>query len=817
MKAWEQLGVPLIDAFVQDVRFALRLLARERGFAVTAILVLGLGIGVNNMMFTLIYGITMRGLPIPARDRVLHVSTFDQRFPDRPLTFPEYDHLRRHVRTFEGLAAYFNAPVAVSDEGRAADRFDATYLTANAFTLARTAPSLGRMFSDADDQPGAAPVAILGAIAWRTRYASDPSIVGKAILVDGTPTTVIGIMPGPSQFPTTAEVWLPLARTPGFDVSNQQVRTLRVFGRVSSGAHTADAAAEIETLFANVPVSGPTAERPRVRVVPLNDRFFFSPLQPAWLAFSTAGILIALVCCANAANLMLATTGRRAREIAVRTSLGASRVRVVCQILVESFVVATLGGIVALVVSIAAVRVFDSAIPEGAMPYWMHYSMDSRVLLALVAAALVAVFLVGLVPALHASRTDVTSVLKDGGRSATHRRSRRLSTAFLAAELAIAIVLAMLVVTSWRDAKSVPPSDAAIDTPTVLTSSVTLPSAKYPSSEQRYAFYQRLLERLPALGGVSAASAGSFVPLAGAVEQRLEVESDSRTDLEQAPTVPTVTIDAGYFAVFALPLRLGRDFSCDDGLAGRESAIVNQRFVDVYLADRNPLGRRIRLTPPTATSVPPSWLTIIGVAEDVRPRNGYVEPVVYVPLRTGGAATVSILMRSSLAPADAATLLRTEVMAIDPTLPLYRVMTMTRAVEDAQWNSRVSHRLITGLTLIAVLISIVGLYAVTSHAVTQRMQELGIRMALGACARDVSILILGRAAFQVGLGLLLGLAGTIVWGSVFPDTGRAEPQLLDPAVFAAVCVVLAVVTLGACVIPLRRATALDPATTLREP
>jgi hypothetical protein len=315
---------------------------------------------------------------------------------------------------------------------------------------------------------------------------------------------------------------------------------------------------------------------------------------------------------------------------------------------------------------------------------------------------------------------------------------------------------------------------------------------------------------------VSAASAGSFVPLGGAVQQRVEVESDSRADLEQAPTVPTLSIDAGYFGVFALPLRLGRDFSRDDGLAGHESAIVNQRFVDVYLADRNPLGRRIRLTPPTATSVPPSWLTIVGVAENVRPRNDYVEPVVYVPLRAGGPATVSLLMRSSLAPADAATLLRNEVMAIDPTLPLYRVMTMTRAIEDAQWNGRVSHRLLTGLTLIAVLISIVGLYAVTSHAVTQRMQELGIRMALGAGARDVSMLILGRASFQVGLGLLLGLAGTIVWGSVFPDTGQAEPKLLDPAVFAASCVLLAVVTLVACAIPLRRATAIDPVAALRD-
>jgi predicted permease len=809
----EQLGFPIVDAFVQDVRFAVRMLTRERGFAITSILVLGIGLGVNNMMFTLIYGITMRGLPIPERDRVLFVSVADQRFPDHPLTYPEFSELRDQARGFEGLAAYLALPVAVSDEGRAADRFFGTYLTANAFSLVRTAPVLGRTFSDADDRPGADSVAILGAAAWRGRYASDPAILGRTIVVDGRPTTVIGVMPDPSGFPTTAEVWLPLSRLPGLDRQGPQARQLRVFGRIAPHVAMAEAQSEIETLFAAIVSRNPSDDRPNARVGPINERFFFSPMQPGWLAFSTAGILIALVCCANAANLMLATTGRRSREIAVRTSLGASRKRIIGQVLVESLVIASAGGAIAMAVSIAGVRLFSSAIPEGAMPYWMHYSVDSRVLLALVAVSFVAVLIVGLVPAVYASKTDPNRALKDGGRTATHS-SRRLATVFLAAELAIAIVLAMQFAISWRGGITLP-SDAAVETTSVLTAAVTLPSAKYATAEQRSGFTQQLLERLPAVGGVTAASATTSVPYGGVVPQRLDVDGAGPASPEQAATVSTVSVDTGYFAVFSLPLRLGRDFSADDGRPGRESAIVNQRFVDVHLKDRAPIGLQVRLAPAAGTTVASPWLTIVGVAEDIRQRNAAAEPVVYTPLRAAAPATLSILLRSTLNPEDAARLLRQEVMAIDPALPLYRIATMAKSIEDAQWNGRVSHRLITGLTLIAVLISIVGLYAVTSHSVNQRTQELGVRMALGARARNVCALVLRRAAVQVGLGLALGLGGSILWSSAFA-TERVELRLIDVDAFLSVCVLMVVVTLGACAAPLRRAISVNPVTALRD-
>jgi putative ABC transport system permease protein len=811
----EQLRLPLVDALVQDARFALRLLARERGVALTAVLVLGLGLGVNNMMFTLIYGTTMRGLPIPDRDRVLHVSTFDKQFPDRPLTYPEFAHLRAHTRTFAGMAAFVNAPVAVSDDGRAADRFDATYLTANAMTLIGTAPALGRMFTANDDRPGAEPVAILGATAWEARYAGDPATVGGTILIDGMPTTVIGVMPQPSRFPTTAEVWLPLTRMPRFDPQNRDARTLRVVGRLSPVAAEADARTEMEELFSAFAGDGPSGDGLGTRVVPLNDRFFFSPLQPGWLAFCAAALLILIVTCANTANLMLSSTGRRAREIAVRTSLGASRRRIVGQILVECIVITALGGLVAAGVSRVAVRLFRSAIPSGAMPYWMDYSMDSRVLLALLVAAFLSVLLVGLVPALHASRTDVNRVLKDGGRAGSSRSSRRLTTVFLVAELAFAIVLAMQFAQSWQGAPRVP-SDDAIETTAVLTASVTLPSTTYRAADERADFLRRLFDRLQGVDGVIASSAATAVPMGGAVEQRLDVDG-TEPDPERRPRVATVSIGPRYFDALAVSLRRGRAFTDADGLPGHEAAIVNQRFVDMHLNDVNPIGHRIRLTPANAAVESVAWFTIVGVVEDIRQRPAAPDAVVYTPIRASTPATVSVLMRSRLHPADASAMLREQVMAIDPRLPLYRVMTLGRAIEDAQWNGRVSHRLITALTLLAVVVSIVGLYAVTSQAVNQRTQELGIRMALGARAADVRRLILRRAAFQAALGLLLGLAGSAWWSSAFFSGQQTPPPLVPLDQFLPVAVGLIVVTLGACAIPLHRATSLDPASVLREP
>lgn len=809
-------GLPIVDALTQDIRFALRLLVRDKGFATTAILVLGLGIGVNNMMFTLIYAFTMRGLPIDRADRVLHVSTFDQRFPDRPLSYPELDDLRR-ARSFGGIAAFVNAPVAVGDEARAPDRFDGTYLSANAFDLVGASPALGRVFSPEEDRPGAPLVVVLGSKAWHSRYRGETAILGRSILVNGTPATVIGVMPDPPGFPSTAEVWLPLSQTPGLAMQKRDARTLRVFGRVRDGVPVANARAEVESIVERTAHDHPdTSQGLKARVVPIDERFFGRATDTVWLAFSTAALLIVVVSCANAANLMLARAVLRAREIAIRGSLGASRWRVARQLLIESAVLAVAGGAAGLAISLAAIRIFLSGIPENTLPYWSDFTMDTRVFAALIAVSFGTVLVFGLVPAIQSSKADINRVLRDGGRSGTGSGgNRRLTTAFLVAELALSVVLLAQVVVSIQNNRPRMSSDAIVDTKDILTASITLPSAKYTTPDQRNDLYRRLEERFGGIAGVSALSVAAIVPTRGAAEQRLDVERRVPTDATQAPAVWTVSVGPRYFDTLAVPLKKGKEFSEQDARSGGAYAIVNERFAEMHFPQDDPIGHRIRVSTPTAGSEAP-WREIIGVAQNIRQRTfADPDPIVYLPFRSAPLTTASLLIRSHVDPATMTAALRREAMQVDPDLPLYRVMTMGQAIDKAQWNGRVSHRLIVMLTILALGLSVVGLYAVTAHAVGQRTQEIGIRMALGARPGQVRRLILSRAIAQVALGLVFGIAGTMAWGAAF-SSGRIDLSFADPRVLVPLSVLLALVTFVACLVPARRATRLDPVAALRQ-
>ncbi|HEX6215683.1 MAG TPA: ABC transporter permease, partial [Vicinamibacterales bacterium] len=395
-------GWAFLDALIQDARFALRVLRRDRGFALTAIVVLGVGLGVNNMFFTLVYAHKFRGVPIERADRVLFLSTFDDRVSNRAISVPEFEELRNAQTSFTSLGAYVNGVGTIGDRDRTPDRFDATYFTAGTFELLGIAPSMGRLPSADDDRPGQPAVALLGAEAWRLRYASDPQILGRTILVNGSPVTVIGIVPDRSGFPSTANVWMPLGQWPDWK-ADRAVRPLSVVGRLRDDVSMEEARSEIETIYGGFESAYPDTNRNlRGRVTPLTERLLGT--LDGWMQFIMAGIIVVLVACANVANLMMARALNRAPEIAIRTSLGASRARVILQLLVEAALIAGGGAIIGALVSIAGVRAIDAGIPDGILPYWTDYAMDRTVFAALVALALLTVIVFGLVPALHASR-----------------------------------------------------------------------------------------------------------------------------------------------------------------------------------------------------------------------------------------------------------------------------------------------------------------------------------------------------------------------------------------------------------------------------
>lgn len=794
----------------RDVRFALRLLARDRAFVATAILLLGLGIGVNNMMFTVIYGHTLRKLPMADPDRVLFISTFDERVPDQPLSYPDVADLRG-AAAFSGLVAYGDASVTLSEETQVPERAQATYLTSNAFDVIGRSPVRGRMFTEAEDTPGSAPVALLGRSLREARYENDEEVLGRVILVNGAPATIIGIVPDRSGFPSVAQVWMPLAHMPGLSRDQREITNLRAFGRLRQGVSKADAIAEVESIIGRSAQNAVPAPPRRARVVPISERFLGRASDPAWVAFMAVGFIVLFLSCANVANLLLARSLGRTREIAVRLSLGATRGAILRQLLIESSVLAALGGVAGLVVSLAAIRLFQSAIPAGILPYWLNYAMDMRVLAALVAVTFATVVFAGGIPAFTASRTDVNQTLKDTGQ--TRGSTGRWSTAFLVAQFAFTVLLLSHAVANQR--RQIPRvlSDETVTTEELLTASITLPAARYRTADERARFFSLFEERLRQLPEVAAASLASTAPFRGTAAASLERAGVPAPPNERLPGVRLVTITPGYFAALGVPLVRGHDLPAYR--AGEPpSAIVSERFVETFYKDDDVLGKLIRLTGSPNTSRESPWITITGIAADIRYRAlPEPEPVVYLPF-DAGTPTATLVVRSRADHAATASALRTTAAALDPGLPVDRLRTMTDVRHEAEWNGRLSLAALTTLTLLGVCLVTAGLYASTAHGVVQRRRELAVRMALGAQQTHVARIVLQRATWHVTLGLLAGVICTIIWDSVL-FSGRPNLRSAAPDIVLPVAAILTVVMLIACLVPAQRAARVNPASVLK--
>lgn len=816
----DQRGFAWLETLRQDVRFAFRILSRERGFALTAILVLAVGIGVNNIFFTVVYAHKFRGLPIAEPGRILSITAFDDRLPQRLISLSEFQEMRDSLTALAVLSAYSGAPVTVGDEGRAPDRVNAAFITAGAFESLGIAPLMGALPGAGHDRPGAAPVVALGANAWSARYNSDPGILGRTILINGLPATVVAVMPERSGFPNQAAVWLPLGQWPGMQQS-RDARALQLFGRLRDTATESDARIEIETLFGRLETARPETNRNvRARVLPINVQLL-GPLD-GWEPFIMAGIIVLLVACANVANLMMARAMHRSPEIALRTSLGASRGRIVRQLLVEAGVLAAIGGALGGLISVAGVAAFESVIPEGTLPYWTDYYMDGGVFLALVAMSLITVVVFGLVPALHASRTDVNRVLKDGGRSTSGSRPRIWTAAFLTAELALAMVMLTQVAIVTLRTNADLPTDPAIRTTAVMTAAVTLPPAAYPTAERRNDFFRRVNERLAARHEIMAVSRANALPGEGVsgMMRRIDVEGRAAAEGAEAPVYLVIEIAPSYLATLGLASIAGREFDAGDGRPGNETVLVNERFVEVAMGGAPPIGARIAVAPSTASRDTPSgWRTIVGVIPTIRQQtgNGGVEqqsPAVYMPITASAPPTSMLIARHTIDPEAAARLLRAEVQAVDPNIPLFRMRTLERAVADSQWNRTLSAYMAGLVCILCVLLAMVGLYAVTAHRVSLKTQEIGLRMALGAHSPQVIRLVLSGLRVPLLLGVVLGTAGAVAWDRAF-SSGSRDLYASAPEALLTIAGLLAAIVTVSCLIPLRRAVRMSPVTALR--
>ena len=809
----------------QDIRFAARLLARNRSFTIVTVLVLALGIGVTTQFFVMFYAITLRSLPIDDPERVVHISTRDARARRGGVSYADFEDIRDTATSFSALGAYRAGPVAIGDDDLAPARFERAFISASGLSLLGETPILGRDFRDADDRPGAQRVVILAEHAWRDRYGGEPGVVGRVIRIDGEPAAVIGVMPDGFRFPRLADLWQPVSQIAGLEDRPRNARGFEVIGRLTDDATVAQAAAEIDAITAVLAHDHPeTHDDVRHVTVTVPERFVGSDASdPTWFAFLSAGTLVLLIACANAANLLLMEGTRRGHEIAVRMSLGAGRWRVIRQLLIESTLLASLGVLVGSGLAMLGLQAIDNAIPDGMLGYWITFDFDIPVFAAMSGIGGATVFLFGLIPALAVSRAGGGS-LRHGARTGASRRTSRLTSVFLTAEFGLTLVLLAGVsgsVLSFLDARR---TFTAVDTSGVLTAQVNLTTSRYETPEARAAFFEDVRDRLASRAATTAAIVNALPGggRGGTTERQVIVDQRPVAPADVLPTVLTLATGPGYFDTLGVPLLRGRSFSERDGAPESGAAIVNARFVEIHFADEEPLGRRIRFATETQGADDPqaAWLTVVGVAPTLRQRlgRGSPDPLVYLPYRADPPRTATLVVRSPGDPTAAASQVRETVRQIDPDLPLFRVATMEQALHRSSWNGRTAQATLWTIALIALILSTAGLYAVTSHAVQQRLREIAIRMTLGAQPAQVCRLVLWRAIRHLALGTIAGVAGIAAWSTWIAgwDTGGRSEWVFQFLLLAPGALVVALVGLATTLASVRRAAQLDPMTVLRQ-
>nr|ADC36034.1 hypothetical protein [uncultured bacterium 270] len=784
---------------------------------------LALGIGVNATVFTFVNAVLIRGLPFKEPDRIKLVASRDAKGRDRGASYADFEDWRAATRTFTSLSGFNSTTMNVSDEGRTAERFQGPYISANAFSSIGQAPPLGRDFAPDDDRPGAAAVVILGNGIYKNRYGSDPSVIGRTINVNEVPAVVIGVMPEGFKFPTGGDLWMPLAQMPRLLDGKRDSRNIDVFGRLADGVTAAQAQSEMETIARKLAADYPDTNKDiSAHVMTFNERMNGGPIRLIFLSLMGAVGFVLLIACANVANLLLARSAARAREMSVRIALGASRWRIVRQLLVESVLLSLVAGALGLALASVGVRLFDAATQDVGKPYWIQFTMDAQVFAFFAAVCLGTGIVFGLAPALHVSKTDLNEVLKEGGRSGgSGVRARRWTSVLIVAELALTLVLlsgAGLMIRSFLNLYRL---DVGFETSHLLTMRLTLPNQKYPTPEHRKIFYERLDQRLSGFAGITAATITTNPPLFGGFPRLLAMDGRDIQKGEQPPTVTQVSVGPRYFDTIGVKVLRGRAFNELDGTPGHYTTIINQRFASMHFGADDPIGRRIKLVvdgPPSPGAPPPEWVTIVGVAPTIRQimqqGDDTPDPVAYIPLRAHAPSFAILMIRATRDAASLTSLAREEVRAIDPNLPLYGIQTLDQQLAQNRWAFRIFGSMFAIFALIALALSAVGLYAVTAYSVSQRTQEIGVRMALGAQTAQVMWLILRRSIVQMTIGLTIGIAGALgvskLLSSVLFQTGSRDPILL-----MAIISLLIGVSTAACVWPARRATRLDPVSALR--
>jgi putative ABC transport system permease protein len=806
-----------VESVWQDVRYGLRQLRRNPGFTAVAVITLALGIGANTAIFSLLYAVLLQPLPYRNSSRLVVLHETTPNVGTVGVSYPNFLDWRAASRAFSQMAAVasvdFNLAGISQPENIKGDAVSPNFLS-----MMGVHPFLGRDFEGSEEKAGTAPVILLSYSLWRSQFGADPNAVGRTINLDGRGFTIAGVLPPSYRGIDKTDVIEPI----GVWATGDSVATERadrgdlvVVGRLAPGVGLTQAHAEMEGIEARLAKEYPQANQDYgVKLRPIRD-VFVSGMRPAILVLFAAVMFVLLIACANVANLFLVRGAARRKEMALRLAFGASRSRIIRQMLTESFVLAFLGGVLGLALAIGGIRGMARLIPTD-MLSGATINLNSAVLLFTTAVVVLAAFIFGLAPMAQSTKLEVQAELKEGARTTSGGRAQgRLRGVLAMAEISLALVLlvgAGLMMKSLSRLLSVRPG---FEPNHVLTMEIDLRTEQYSKDPAMLSFWQQVLERARALPGVKSAAAGTVVPFTDSHDRTdITIEGMPLVSLGSWPHPDIHVVSPGYVSTLRISLLRGRAFTDADKKGASPVALVNQMLAQKFFPREDPIGKRFIFGHPSAKK--PGWTTIVGVVGNTK-LYGLANPArleVYVPLQQYPQNDMNLVVKSAVNPSALISEIRGAVASIDKGQPIFAISTMKQLVSDSSAERRITLVLLGAFSGLALVLAAIGIYGVLSYSAAQRTHEIGIRMALGAQKRDVLRVVLGQgmtlAAIGVGIGIVAALGLTRLMASLLYGV---KPT--DPLTFTAVSFILGGVALAACYIPARRAASVDPIEALR--
>jgi putative ABC transport system permease protein len=806
-----------MDRLALEIRLAVRALVKRPLVTLSIVGTLALGLGANAAIFGVIDALVLRPFPMPDVDRlVMPVETVpDQQYTRETVAPADYLDWRRDMGpggAIDALAAleWWDASLVGRDEP---ERLQGFFVSREFFSVLGVRPAIGRVFLPEEETIGNQHRVILADQLWKRRFGGDPGIVGQTVLLDGSPTTVVGIMPAGFDFPDGAEVWSPLAFNPK-TAANRTSRYLTVIGRLAPGRTKDDAQAQMSVIADRLTREYPQTNRERtVRVWTFSSGMMDIGLPAILTLWQTAAIVVLLITCANVANLLLARGAERGREIAVRLALGSSRGRIVRETLVESAVVALLAVPLALGVAWVGIHVIRGALPARIARFvfgWMQMGIDARTVLFTSLLALAAAVTFGLAPALQSSGEQVVDALKSDNRSGGNPRRERLRRGLVVAEIALVLPLLVAAMLGLSGIRRYLTGWQGYDPDRILTFRVALPEVRYGTPDAQLRYAEAALEALSAIPGAQQVAVANVLPsLTSNASRRIDVAEHPIDDASKRPSVDYRSVSPAYFATLRLAIVSGRAFTPADRAGTDQVAIVSESLARRHWPDRSAIGGRVRIGDGP-------WMTVVGICGDVIQdwfdrRNA---PTFYRPMAQAPVDAMAFAVKTSADPAAAAPDARRAMMKADPVQPIYEIMPMRQVIRERTAGIQFVAGVMGTFAVLALVLAVLGLYAVMTYLVTMRVHEIGVRIALGATARDVTRLALSQALRLTIVGVVIGLGLALGLGRLM-EAGMLGIVSSDARMAIALAVALALVAIGASYLPARRAATVDPIKALR--